>query len=75
MGLLITINSKGFDEVIYDSGYDGFTKFRIELAKSKDLKCDYSQHNYVTDINKNQLEVFNRALLYCWKHKVNMWFK
>ena len=30
MGLLITINSKGFDEEIYDSGYDGFTKFRSE---------------------------------------------
>lgn len=136
MGLLITINSKGFDEEIYDSGYDGFTKFRIELAKSyneefgelyerwiyccntgedfedsqrinelanedlnllllhsdcdgklnpkeckriysvtKDLKCDYSQHNYATDVGKNQLEVFNQALLYCWKHKVNMWFK
>lgn len=42
---------------------------------TKDLKCDYSQHNYMTDADKNQLEVFNRALLYCWKHKVNMWFK
>lgn len=32
MGLVIT--AKGFNEEIYDSGYMGFTKFRIALAKA-----------------------------------------
>lgn len=32
MGLLIRV--KGFDELIYDSGYSGFTHFRIALAKA-----------------------------------------
>lgn len=32
MGLVIS--AKGFNEEIYDSGYGGFTQFRIELAKA-----------------------------------------
>ena len=136
MGLSIRV--KGFNEDIYDSGYGGFTHFRVAIAKAyneefgklyedwvwcsmtsnefpkqdsdrinelanddlnllllhsdcdgkltpkeckriykitKDLKCDYPQCNYTTYTGKNQLEVFNKALLYCWKHKVNMWFE
>lgn len=136
MGLVIT--AKGFNEEIYDSGYGGFTRFRIAVAKSyneefgklyekwiyccssfteklsseeikrmnelsndnldillqhsdcdgkltpteckkiysvtKDLKCDFPQYNYATSLNKNQLEVFNRALYHCWKRRVNMYF-
>jgi hypothetical protein len=140
MGLMIT--AKGFKEEIYNSGYVGFTNFRVALAKSynqefgelyekwikavsfgtlslykmskeemerlnelanvdldllllhsdcdgkltpkeckkiyevtKNLKCDYPQCNYITDTGKNQLEVFNCALLHCWKRRVNMWFE
>ena len=140
MGLVIT--AKGFNETIYDSGYMGFTHFRVAVAKAynqefgelyekwikavsfgisrlykmskeemerlnelanndldllllhsdcdgkltpkeckkiyevtKNLKCDYPQCNYITDTGKNQLEVFNRALLHCWKRRVNMWFE
>ena len=125
MGLVI--RAKGFDEDIYDSGYSGFTHFRVAVAKAynkefgklyedwvwcsmthnefpkedsdrinelansdlnllllhsdcdgkltpkeckriynvtKDLKCDYPQCNYTTNTGKNQLEVFNRALLH-----------
>lgn len=136
MGLRITAH--GFNETIYDSGYFGFTHFRIAVAKAynkefgklyekyinyislpfgkmtqkelkrlndlsnddldilllhsdcggkltpqecrkiyqitKDLKCDYPQKNYVTLTGENQLEVFNRALLHCWKRRVNMIF-
>lgn len=32
MGLSIRV--KGFDKEIYDSGYGGFTRFRIAVAKS-----------------------------------------
>lgn len=42
---------------------------------TKNLKCDYPQCNYITNTGKNQLEVFNRALLHCWKHRVNMRFE
>lgn len=140
MGLVI--KAKGFEEDIYNSGYGGFTRFRIALAKAynqefgelyekwigtvlfsisrlykmpkeemerlkelanvdlyllllhsdcdgkltpkeckriyevtKNLKCDYPQCNYITDTGKNQLEVFNRALLHCWKRRVCMWFE
>ena len=136
MGLVI--RAKGFEEDIYDSGYGGFTHFRIAVAKAyneefgklyedwvwcsmthnefpkedsdrinelansdlnllllhsdcdgkltpkeckriynvtKDLKCDYPQCDYITNTDKNQLEVFNRALLHCWKRRVNMWFE
>lgn len=137
MGLVIT--AKGFEEDIYNSGYGGFTRFRIAVAKAynqefgelyerfvehcisfgnkmtkaeikrmdklrndnldillthsdcdgkltpkeckaiyevtKNLKCDYPQCNYITDTGKNQLEVFNRALLHCWKRRVCMWFE
>lgn len=137
MGLCI--RATGFNEDIYNSGYIGFTRFRIALAKSynqefgelyekwlfagrwgnepmskqefnrlnklandnldillqhsdcdgkltpkeckaiyevtKDLKCDYPQNNYMTLTGKNQLEVFNRALLHCYKRRVNMYFE
>lgn len=42
---------------------------------TKNLKCDYRQRNYITDTGKNQLEVFNRAFLHCWKRRVIMRFE
>lgn len=136
MGLVI--RATGFNETIYDSGYMGFTHFRVAVAKAynqefgelyerwihccitseeflkcdsdrinelanvdldllllhsdcdgkltpkeckriyevtKNLSCDYPLCNYITNTGKNQLEVFNRALLHCWKRRVNMWFE
>ncbi len=138
MGL--TITAKGFDEEIYNSGYAGFTNFRIEIAKAynsefgelykkwvrsclmpygdrlspeklnrlnelcnddldillqhsdcdgkltpqeckkiynitKDLKCVYPQMCYGTTTGKNLFDVFNRALLHCWKRRVCMRFE
>lgn len=42
---------------------------------TKNLKCDYQQRNYITVTGKNQLEVFNRAFLHCWKRRVIMRFE
>ena len=137
MGLVLTV--KGFDEEIYDSGYMGFTQFRIAVLSAydkdlgtiyqkwlknyitdanaltsaenvklrtllktpwkhlllhsdcdgkltprqckaiynltKDLRCDYQQANYLDTTGKNLLEVFNRALKFCYENKVSMNFE
>lgn len=67
-----------FDILLKHSDCDG--KLTPKECKAiyevtNNLKCDYPQNNYLTVSGKNQLEVLNRALLHCWKRKVNMYFR
>ena len=50
MGLVIS--AKGFNEEIYDSGYGGFIRFRIDLAKA--YSNFYNENKIITDDKKIQ---------------------